>query len=215
MGFSLSWIAVENANRDAVRKAINACGTGLKSEFPEWEFSDAVLPNGWIVVVADHQETVVDIGVIRGLSKNNRLISCFVEEHVMISEASLWMEGECVWTIKHDSSVAIEHLVVSGTPPQQFQDIKQVALDNQRKQQSQQPGVDYFFDVPLALARTYCGFKHDESVLNADSNAFEELRITCMSDMRFDAHRLSSNSRRSLMKITTEFVRKTFLGRSE
>src|ERR1700744_6358661 len=98
MGYSLSWIAVK-ADATAVYAALNLRPTGKCQEVPESEFSAAQLPNGRTLVVFDHKELKDE--QLATLSRVGETVYCFVEEHVMVTNAALWREGKQVWRVTH------------------------------------------------------------------------------------------------------------------
>jgi len=97
---------------------------------------------------------------LRRLSAGGDLVVASVEEHVMASLAQGWKDGSQIWSLWHQSDKGIEHLEEIGTPPTGFAEIKKRAYDRQRAKDSKD--VDYIFDIPLSVAQSITGFKHDE-----------------------------------------------------
>jgi len=60
-----------------------------------------------------------------------------------------------------------------GTPPDSFKAIR----DEYAAKQPGEPDVDWYFEMPLTLAKQLAGFKHDETNPGLDGS-FEELTDT-------------------------------------
>jgi hypothetical protein len=97
MGFSFSSLAVKAGSREAVLAVLGLHGTGVREEIPESDLTGAYLPSGWYLVVANNGDSaVVDNATLKRLSGTAEVVTCFVEEHVMCSAASMWVGGEQV-----------------------------------------------------------------------------------------------------------------------
>jgi hypothetical protein len=158
MGFSLSWLAVKGASPEAIREQLELRLTGEQEEFPESAVSAAEIPDGWYLIVADRVERVASDAQLKALTAAGaEAVTCFVEEHVMVSQASAWKDGQQVWLLEHVSDQGIQHLEVKGTPPAEFARIreelfaKQVDVDD----------CDYIFDVPVETAKSIAGYRYD------------------------------------------------------
>jgi hypothetical protein len=66
---------------------------------------------------------------------------------------------------------------VSGAPPAELEDIRQRAFIRQMVEGADNAEVDYIFDVPLHLAKSFVGFKHDENAPGPELEFFEILRV--------------------------------------
>jgi hypothetical protein len=93
----------------------------------------------------------------------------------MVSEASLWIDGEQAWNIFHFSENGLTHLDVEGQPPAGFDPIRPSKMAEQGNDDTGQ--VDYVFDVPLDVAQALCGFRHDlvPPFAGAGAESFEVL----------------------------------------
>ena len=87
---------------------------------------------------------------------------CLVEEHVMASASELWRGGTRTWWISHEGEDGPKGLAVEGDMPDCFASIRREMEDAQRAAGGNAAGVDYIFEIPLRVAHTLVGFKHDE-----------------------------------------------------
>ncbi len=167
MGTSQSWVAFRGRPAEDVRAELRLRVAGTPEEAASSAFSGAQLPGGWSLLVVGRDERFVSDALLARLSRGCEAVACFVEEHVMVSQATGWRDGRKVWSVDHDSEVAVEHLAVTGEPPAELASIRQAAESQQREDDGE---VDYLFDVPPALAKALVGYHHDDdSGLVADS----------------------------------------------
>lgn len=134
------------------------------------------LPGGGYLVVArgaDH--ALVDAPALASLSALHVLVACSLDEHVMICHAEGWADGRCRWRVAHDGQRSWHDLAVDGTPPPALAAIRDRAAQDQAAEDAGPAEVDFFFDVPLQLAYTLTGFKHDEPPPGIDLAACETL----------------------------------------
>jgi hypothetical protein len=110
------------------------------------------------------------------LSVMNDVVYGLVEEHVMASEASHWRGGRQVWRAAHDSRYGIEHLETEGALPPQFEAIR-AGFAKQQLDEGPNPNVDYFFSIPLELARSLTGYIHDEDMAGIGAEPYEVLEV--------------------------------------
>jgi hypothetical protein len=135
------------------------------------------------------------------LPPKSRSITCVVLEYAMVSYAGLWENGRYTWEIRHDSRQGLEHLELSGDLPQEFERVRNAALEKQRTQPKPQATyktelppklkglealgykirktnemlVDYVFNVPLDMAAAMTGYRYGYDV---ESDFFRSLRPT-------------------------------------
>ncbi len=94
----------------------------------------------------------------------------------MYASAALWRAGACHWRVKHDAQEGIYHLEAEGQLPPDYEGIRRDCLAEQDAEGGDEAEVDIVFEVPLRLARSLCGFKHDEPMPAGESVSFEELK---------------------------------------
>jgi hypothetical protein len=173
MGYSLSWIAVKGKSPQAVRDEFSFRMTDKREEIPESDLSAVEMPSGWYLIVSNHTEQVVSDAAMRRLSSTGcELVTCFVEEHVMVSRATGWKDGQLRWAVTHDAQRGLLHLDVQGEPPAEFAAIR----DRKLAEQAAGDGTcDFLFDIPVETARSAAGYRHDEDVPGLSGEVFEVL----------------------------------------
>jgi hypothetical protein len=173
MGYSLSWIAVKGKPPQAVRDEFSFRMTNKREEIPESDLSAVEMPSGWYLIVSNHTEQVVSDAAMRCLASSGcELVTCFVEEHVMVSRATGWKDGQLRWSVTHDAQKGLLHLDVQGEPPAEFAAIR----DRIVAEQAADDGTcDYLFDIPVETARSAAGYRHDEDIPGLSGEVFEVL----------------------------------------
>ena len=154
MGASLSWFAICGKTPEAVLHDFGLKNAG--KEYRETPFCGGPLPSGWYLVIHGRHEFTNDEA--SRLSRGCEVIACFVDEHVMVSSASGWKDGSELWSVTHDAQENDDHLEVRGEPPAGFGAIR----DRLIKQQEEEGGADFIFDIPNSLAKEITGYHYDE-----------------------------------------------------
>src|SRR5438477_2518995 len=132
MGYSLSWVAVRGKPTGAVYDQLAVRGTGVHEEIQESPIVGAKLPDGWSLVMLDHDFHLMSDPLLESLSSDCEVVACAVEEHVMHSMASGWKDGHKVWLVSHDAQQALDDLEVAGEPPPVFASIRDRARAQQQ-----------------------------------------------------------------------------------
>lgn len=162
MGYSISWLACKDKAPEAVRQELGCVGTGESGKYGKFGHVGGNLPSGWYLLVANRCEApLISDGVVSQISLGCSAIACSIEEHVMYSCASFWNDGQKIWRVEHQAELGLSHLAVSGDPPHELTRIRE-AVATKPPKQVKGFDVDYFFDIPLELAKRIAGFKHDE-----------------------------------------------------
>ena len=172
MGYSLSWVAVK-ADLKAVYAALNVQPAGQRraDAFARGCLS-ALLLGGRTFVIYGHKE--LKGNQLAAVSHVGETVYCFVEEHVMVSAASLWRDGKQVWRVTHDGQESADHLSTDGVAPPAFASIRDKYLAVQAAEREED--VDHIFDIPVELARELTGFRHVQEPLGvSDGEPFEVL----------------------------------------
>lgn len=134
------------------------------------------LPNGWYVVVANNFSRFGRKEPEHHWSEDCDVVICDVEERVGCSSAEAWRNGKHVWSIVHDASGGtVSNLTTTGELPPAF-----AAIRDQRQAEQEAAGgakakVDYFFDIPLEVARSLTGFAHDQDPPGGGDEPYEVL----------------------------------------
>jgi hypothetical protein len=164
MGFAVSWIAVKGKSKNELLAELRLRDSGEEDEAYDTPISGATLPDGWYVVFLNkYSHPLVEEGSVVKLSANCQVIVCLIEEHVMASLARLYENGLQVWEVSHQGDEDISNLETSGTLPARFAGIRNGLMKQQREEGGDPPEVDFIFDIPLDLAESICGYRHDKA----------------------------------------------------
>ncbi len=160
MGFAISWIAIKDRKLEEVSESLGVEVTNKTEEFPESNISGVNLPNGWCHIQFDEfDSSFINDNALEELSNSTDVLACNIEEHVMYSSACLWSNGSHIWSVEHDAQQDLFHISPEGTLPRAYQDIEKECFELQK---SDGEDVDYIFEIPLLLAKSFVGIKHDE-----------------------------------------------------
>ena len=140
------------------------------------QFAGHALPDGWYVVVAGRRGHRINSNeTLEALTTDSTAIVCSIEEHVMFSSAEGWDAGRRIWRVIHDSEKGKRHIESGGDLPA----IYGAAIEDAKRQQDEEDAgpreVDFFFEAPLQIAKSLCGFKHDEECPGVDPGQFTRL----------------------------------------
>jgi len=176
MGYSLAWVGIRGISYEDAVARLALRRTGENAEYAASPVSARSLPEGWTLVVArgcDHR--IIKPSALAKLSVNGEAIACSIEEHVMFSSCELWANGTSQWRVEHDAQKSIDDLSASGTLPEDFASTKAEFAEQQAAEGGKAADVDLYFEIPLTLAKSRVGFKHDEVNGVVDDEQFEVL----------------------------------------
>ena len=160
MGYRITWIAVKAMPKSELLEHFGFHDTGEIDEANEAAFSVAELPTGWTVLWAN-DPTFAKSEICSPLSVKAPVLSCWVNETIMLSSVNYFENGNYLWFVGHDSQEGMTNLQSEGQLPTQFDAIRTRLFDEQEANGGLESDVDFIFDVPLELAQSICGFKHD------------------------------------------------------
>ena len=164
MGYAISWLAVKDTGTELLLQNLGLTPAGGMGRYGESLFTGRTLPSGWFILVINQCEhTFVRPKALESLSDHGEVIACSIEEHVMWSTAELWRNGAQVWRIEHDAQKNISHISTSGLLPDGYSAIERKFAEQQKQSGGKTSGTDYIFEIPLQMARSIVGFKHDEA----------------------------------------------------
>ena len=176
MGYAQSWLAVKGKPPEAVLETLGLRGTGAREAIAGSPVVGAELPGGWYLVVADGSgHRLMRDPIVQRLSAGCEVITADVEEHVMVSVATGWKDGQRVWSVTHDAQRDMEHLQAEGELPAVFTSIRDRLRAEQQEAGGRRADVDHIFDVPVELAQTLTGYRHDAVIPGAVAEPFEVL----------------------------------------
>jgi hypothetical protein len=163
MGFAISWCAVREEGADQFLQELGLSPTGETEELPESLISAGKLDTGWRVVwYNEYGCPFLKPQNLSKLSINRDILLCLVEEHVMASSSELWSSGKQRWWLSHEGENGPEGLSVKGNLPEVFPAIRKEMGELQLAEGGDDADVDYIFEIPLKVAQSIVGFKHDE-----------------------------------------------------
>jgi hypothetical protein len=170
VGHSLALLALQSADADSALSALGIVRSGEKVSYGSAPLTGYAMPEQWYVIVAEGCDNpLLETTVLQRVSAQYRLIACSIEEHVMFSSAQEWRSGKLVWRAEHVGENDTTNLKTSGTLPPSFEAARQEAEGGTDSE------VDYFFEVPLVVAKALMGFKHDEELPGVDFEQFDLL----------------------------------------
>jgi hypothetical protein len=163
MGLAMSWMAIEGLDRADVHDRLKLLPTGQVGDFLKGDIAAQELPDGWILIIfRGLLHPLTSDRMLKHFSDGCRILVCRIEEHVNFSAAEAWKDGVRLWSIEHEGDTDVPDLEVKGHPPEAYAILENGA----RESQQLDPEVDHLFDVPLRLAASIAGFKHDESPMS-------------------------------------------------
>jgi hypothetical protein len=180
MGYSLAWLAVQGKTTENIHRQLGLTGTGDFCDYGDAPVAGRLLPSGWYLVVAkgcDHK--LISELIVQQISSSGSVIACSIEEHVMFSSAAQWSDGQKNWSIRHRGG---DHgptdLGFEGSPPPLFAELREFYGSKQDAEGGEKAGVDWIFEIPLELAKSIVGFKHDEETPGVEDGSFEILDLS-------------------------------------
>jgi hypothetical protein len=163
MGYSITWCAMREEEAEQFLSHADLSTTGESEDDPESRFSTAKLSTGWRLVWSNKYDCPLLTKRVASFSGEHGVLLCRVEEHVMASSAELWLGGSRKWRISHQGENGPKGLDVDGEAPEWFASIREEMEVAQHAEGGEQADVDYIFEIPLKVAQTLVGFKHDEN----------------------------------------------------
>lgn len=162
MGFAISWIACPEPHAEAVLRQLLLKTTGETEEAPDSPIAMFRTKPGWrIIWVNEYGSPLIGEDVLTKLSQKSDIILALVEEHVMASSAEQWSQGARRWRISHEGENGPVGLEIEGQPPPIFSEIRATLEKEQEEAGGKDADVDHLFDIPLKVAESITGFKHD------------------------------------------------------
>lgn len=160
MGFRISWLASQGG-KEQLLSSLGLVDTGEQDEANEAPLSVAALPGDWVVVWANDETFANDDRAVM-LSRNGHpILAVYVNETCMHSTATLFTNGETTWRLHHEGDERIEFFEKVGELPAEADAIEAALRAQQAEEDAGTAEVDYLFDIPLTVAQSVCGFKHD------------------------------------------------------
>lgn len=163
MGLSITWCAVREAAADPFLRALGLAPTGETMELPKALITSGRLDTGWRVLWYNKYGCpFLRPQDLARLSLECDVLLCLVEEHVMASSAEMWSRGKRTWRLSHEGEDGPKGLEAEGELPESYLPIRKQMELQQLEEGGDAAGVDYLFEIPLLVAKSLVGFKHDE-----------------------------------------------------
>ena len=177
MGFAISWCAVPESAAEGFLQRIGLTETGETEEVPDSLIGVARLDTGWRLLWYNKYDCPFLGNAQRGEhSRHYDLLYCLVEEHCMASSSEFWSGGSRTWWISHEGIDGPKGLDFSGAVPNNFPQVKSEMEAKQKQEGGEKSQVDYLFEIPLLVAKSITGFKHDEVCLHVVGNEFKIMK---------------------------------------
>lgn len=174
MGFAITWLACPESHAAAVLRQLQLKPSGETEETPDSPVSAFRTKSGWrIIWVNEYGTPLAGEAMLARLSQDTEIVMALVEEHVMASSAEYWAQGARRWRISHEGVNGPVGLETEGQPPPGFPEIRASLEQEQEEAGGQDADVDHLFDIPLKVAESITGFKHDV-VLEGEFEVLEQ-----------------------------------------
>lgn len=173
MGFHISWLAVRGKSPIAVRATLGLVVGSSRDGSRDSAVAALDLPSGWYLV--GFNSTAPDEmseELLARLSRSAEVVTCVVEEGAMYSIASGYRDGARTWSVLHNADEGMEHLEEEGDLPAAYGEIRDRLM---AELEADPDPCDYIFDVPVELARSLTGYRHDAIREDESSNPFVSL----------------------------------------
>lgn len=169
MGFRASWVAAKNVDLEAALAVV-----GLREEERlDEEVCDpgqyaVQMPDGWLVVIGDGSEFMDTVKPrhARELSRGTEALHFTCNDTTMCATLSAWKDGREVWGLEYVGVDGIATPSVSGTPPEIVGEV--LARCASRQAEAGSNGPDYQYEAAAELGLALVGFRHDQTLFNAD-----------------------------------------------
>jgi hypothetical protein len=159
----MTWCAVREERSERFLQRLGLAPTGEVKNFGESPIVTAKLNTGWQVVWYNRRaHPFLRPEDLRSLSLGEDVLLCQVEEHVMASSAEMWSDGKRKWWLSHEGEDGPKGLSTDGDLPESFPAIRKAMEQSQLAAGGNEAEVDYIFEIPLKVAQSIVGFKHDE-----------------------------------------------------
>lgn len=170
MGRANAWISVRGLDRSEVVERLGCRETSRPAEWGRADLSLGDMGNGWLVVrclAFDHPTREL----LEAMSVDAEVLSCQINEYVMVSIARGYRDGRQIWSAVHEPEKGIFSLIVDGSPPPELAEIERRLRAEQEAEGGEEAEVDLMFDAPSEIVAALSGYRDDQD----QGTAFVEL----------------------------------------
>jgi hypothetical protein len=122
----------------------------------------ATLESGWYFVLDPEWKLAKDKAKLARLSTGAEVLCGAIEEHCNYAMASGWSNGIQTWSVEHSLSEGDDHLLVVGTPPEPFVEVRDRIIA-EREATPPDRRHDFFFSIPVELFESLTGYTYERS----------------------------------------------------
>lgn len=157
MSSRISWLAVALKSRDETLTALRHTDSGVQVRPGACAAAGGSLPGGpYVIVLDEFWHPMLRPSAMQALSKDGIVVGYSESENTNTSLAFLYRDGRQVWQVSHVLDEGDDNLHVAGAAPAAV-----ASLLANAKAARATSGHDAVFGVPVALASSVCGFRHD------------------------------------------------------
>jgi hypothetical protein len=154
MGLRLDWIAVRGGDEKRLLDQFELRPYGHVSQEFAAPFAFGKVGD-WLVLTAERSE-ICDDDVIAEIAQSyGDVLGASIVENVGYSRVQAYADGVKSWDVAFDVETDGDGLAVDGHPPNALE----VIAARCAAEQADDPEVMHFFDAPIELAKTVCGYE--------------------------------------------------------
>jgi hypothetical protein len=192
MGFRVLLISIRGKDHATIHSECGVVPTQEYEEVPESQVTARGFSDGQYLLYVS-EAILPDDGMLSTLSRDAEVLYCYVNETVMDSLTSSWVNGTEKWRVYHSANQRVTHLEAGGMLPEEFADIKKRLFEAQNRDDE----ADYIFDIPIDLFVALGGMRYNQYVEGTSPKPWQVLRRTQMrEDQGFSIEAFAESLRR-------------------
>lgn len=161
MSFNISNIAAKGLPKEEILNTLflECIDESESSDGAEEMFWGFDLVSGWYLI-RFHSPAYLAVQAysrIAELSRRCQVVELHVVEGVNASESAGWQNGEMAWSLKHDLENGSPNLIVRGTPPKEFEKLRDCLRRKHENPLNDLHG-NYYFSIPPGVVTLLTGF---------------------------------------------------------
>jgi hypothetical protein len=171
MGLAISWMAVSGLEKTQVLERWRLAPKGEITSFGGLfggRIGTCALPDGWtLIVIGDLDHPLTSKQTLELNSAACTVVTFSIEEHVDFSSAEMWENGSQQWQVQYESEGEVPGLEAHGNLPANYAALERECRKNEELENHGPPFGDCIFDLPLLLAASIAGYRHDVSLIDS------------------------------------------------